>query len=426
MKALLQGDWRMEWINPLNYVTAAVLGAALLWAMKLAYAKRGGASDDPLRQLLLLAGWILLLAGSLGVLGGLSLPLAPLALVAVFFAGFGYFRYVTAERRALLWALAEAAEREIPLEQAARAFADERAVQIGIRVSRLADLLESGVPLPAALVSTRNALPADALLAVRLGFATGRVGPALRMAIRHSDLLDRMIREVLGRFFYLVGVLVVGTLVIQFTMLKIVPVFAKMFAEFELQLPALTQFNIDIAQKAIFGIPMLYPVVLILVLVVVSYFVRWSRYELPGFNWIWLRSDAALVLRALALTVKLGRELGPALRLLANEYPRPSVGKRLQRAAERVDQGAHWCDALRSVRLLTPADVAVLKAAERVGNLAWALEEMAEGSLRRWTVRWRILINVAFPLLVLALGLVVMVIVVGLFIPLASMIQGLS
>mgnify|MGYP001445953182 FL=1 len=86
----------------------------------------------------------------------------------------------------------------------------------------------------------------------------------------------------------------------------------------------------------------------------------------------------------------------------------------------------HWCDALRSVRLLTWTDVAVLKAAERVGNLGWALEEMSEGSLRRWALRWRILVNVAFPFLILALGMVVSVIVVGLFIPLVALIQGLS
>lgn len=416
----------MQLINPLNYVTAAVLGAALLWAVKLAYGGRGGASDDLIKRLMLLAGWILLLGGSLGVFAGLSGPLAPLTLLAAFFAGLGYFKYVTAERRALLWALAVAAEREIPLEQAARAFADERAVQIGIRVSRLADLLESGVPLPTALVLTRNALPADALLAVRLGLATGCLGPALRMSIRHGDLVDRMMREVLGRFLYLFGVLAAGTLVLEFTMLKIVPVFVKMFDEFELRLPRVTQVVVAVAEVANYVVPLLCAVVLIVVLVVISYFGRWSRYELPGFNWIWLRSDAALVTRALALTVQLGRELGPALRLLAEQYPRPSVGKRLQRAAERVDQGAHWCDALRSVRLLTETDVAVLKAAERVGNLAWALEEMAEGSLRRWTLRWRILVSVAFPFLVLALGLVVLLIVVGLFIPLVSMIQGLS
>ena len=44
-------------------------------------------------------------------------------------------------------------------------------------------------------------MPADALLAARLGVVTGRLGPALRMSMRHGDILDRMMREVLERRF---------------------------------------------------------------------------------------------------------------------------------------------------------------------------------------------------------------------------------
>jgi type II secretory pathway component PulF len=416
----------MQYFNPINFVGAAILGAALLWAVKLAYGGRRTSSHDIVKRLMLLAGWILLLTGTLGVVVGFSGPLAVMPLLGAGLAVEGYFKYITAERRSLLWALAVAAEKDIPLEQAARAFADERAVQIGSRVSHLADLLESGVPLPTALTLTRNPLPADALLAVRLGFATGRLGPALRMSIRHSDLFERTMREVLERFAYLAGVLLAGTLVVHFVMLKIVPVFAKMFAEFDLELPTLTQWNIAIAEQAVYGIPFVYPAIAIILLLALSYFLRWSRYELPGFSWFWLRSDAALVTRALSFAVQTGRELGPAVRLLAAQYPRPSVGKRLERAAAGIDQGMHWCDALQSMRLLTPTDVGLLKAAERVGNLAWALEEISEGNLRRWSLRWKIGVNIGFPLLILALGLVVMFIVVGLFIPLVSMIQGLS
>jgi type II secretory pathway component PulF len=114
------------------------------------------------------------------------------------------------------------------------------------------------------------------------------------------------------------------------------------------------------------------------------------------------------------------------LRLLAQQYPRPRVARRLERAVAGIDRGSDWCDALRSEGLLTNTDAALLQAAQRVGNLAWALDEMSEGSLRRWAFRWKILVDIAFPLLILVLGLLVMFIVVGLFLPLVSLIQGLS
>jgi len=416
----------MQYINPLNFLGTAILGAALLWAVKLAYGRRRATSDDLVKRLMLLAGWMLLLTGTVGVVAGLSGPFALVPLLGAVVAAVGYFKYMTAERRALLWALAVAAEKGIPLEQAARAFADERGVQIGVRVSRLAEMLESGVPLPYALDMTRNPLPTDALLAARLGQATGRLGPALRMSIRHSEMFDRTMREAFGQICYLVGVVLAGTIVVNFVMLKIVPVYAKMFSEFGLELPEVTQWLIAIAGQSVYAIPLIYPALLIMLLLVFSYFIRWSRYELPGLNRFWLRSDGALVMQALSFAVQQGRELGPAVRLLAEQYPRPSVARRLERAAAGIDRGTDWCDALQSERLLTATDAALLKAAQRVGNLTWALEEMSEGSLRRWAFRWKILVDIAFPLLILALGLLVMFIVVGLFLPLVSLIQGLS
>ncbi len=423
-------------INPINFVAFAILGAALLWAVRLVYGTRRGTSDDLIRKLLLLAGWILVLAGTIGTIIGLSGTFLLILVFGVLFglltlsvAGLTYFKYMEAERRTLLWALLIAAERGIPLDQAARAFADERSVQIGPRVARLAGFLESGVPLPNALTMSRNPVPTDALLASRLGAETGQMGPALRMSIDHIDHFESAMRGVLAKLFYVVAVLGFGTGVVAYIMLKIVPVYVRMFEEFELALPQITQLNIAMSNFAFKSWPLmipLYGLLLLVFLFAISYYIGWSRYELPIFNRFWLRCDGALVLRSLALIVRQDRELGPTVFMLSRQYPRPSVGKRLASASTYIDNGIHWCDALKSVGLFTKADVAVLKAAERVGNLAWALDEMADSALRRFSYRLRAVLAVGFPFVVLAFGLIVFVIVGGLFMPLVEMIQGLS
>ena len=61
----------MQYINPLNFLGTAILGAALLWAVKLAYGRRRATSDDLVKRLMLLAGWMLLLTGTVGVVVGL-------------------------------------------------------------------------------------------------------------------------------------------------------------------------------------------------------------------------------------------------------------------------------------------------------------------------------------------------------------------
>lgn len=434
--------------NPANYLVVAILGVALLWAARLIYGGRREAGEDGLKRLLLLAGWTSVVAGMLGLTIGLFEPweiarrwwpwpssnmlvfdhvwlLLPLPILGLTVLVVTYFRYMAAERRALLWALAVAAEKGIPLAQAARAFAEERSFQIGGRVSRLADLLESGVPLPAALGYSRNALAADALLAVRVGAETGQLGQALRMSLEYNDRFDRAMRELMSRYLYVVCLLGVGSIPISVVMLWIVPMWRRIFEEFNLRLPSLTEHVIAISNNV--GVfVFLYALLALLLLATLSYYVRWSRYELPVLNRLWWRCDSALVMRALALAVRQQRELGPTMVMLSEQYPYPSVRRRLWRAGARIYKGADWCDALRSAGLLTVADVGLLKSAERVGNLAWALEEMSDSAIRRLALRLRVALSIGFPLIILACGCLVFAMAAGMFLPMISLIQGLS
>jgi hypothetical protein len=392
----------MQDSNPANYIAIVILGVALLWAVRLVYGRRRGPTNDLVKRILLLAAWILILAGLLvGIV--FSLPFFPLPIVGIIILLMAYFKYTTSERRSLLWALALAAEKDIPLEKAARAFAVERSVQVGV-----------------------NSLPTDALLASRVGVETGRMGPALRMSIQFSDDFELIMRNVLVKYFYLLGILTIAGGIMTFMMLKIAPVMTKMFEEFALELPEITKFVIAISRVFINFAPIVHLIPFGLLLVGISYYCRWSRYELPFLNRLWRRCDSALLMRTLSLTVGEQRELGSAVAMLARQYPLPSVGKRLEKATKEIESGVHWCDALRSVGLMNTAEAALLKTAENVGNLQWALGEMSDSVLRRFSFRARATLNIAFPFVLLACGFVVFIFVVAMFLPLISMIQGLS
>lgn len=82
--------------------------------------------------------------------------------------------------------------------------------------------------------------------------------------------------------------------------------------------------------------------------------------------------------------------------------------------------------ALRQAKLIRSSDLAILTAAERSGNLEWALEEMADSSIRRLAYRLRLALNVLFPAVLFVFGLFIAFVVISLFMPLVSLIQGLS
>jgi type II secretory pathway component PulF len=131
-------------------------------------------------------------------------------------------------------------------------------------------------------------------------------------------------------------------------------------------------------------------------------------------------------MRWLALAVRQKWSLSDTFRKLAAYFPQRTLRDRLVRAAGRTDLGIHWCDSLHRARILRRSDCVLLKSAERVGNLAWALDEMADSSLRRAAYRLRALVSLAFPLCVLLFGACVFFIAVAILLPLFSLIAGLT
>ena len=88
--------------------------------------------------------------------------------------------------------------------------------------------------------------------------------------------------------------------------------------------------------------------------------------------------------------------------------------------------GGDWCESLRRHGLIRQPELAILQAAQRVGNLPWALTEMADSVRRRLAYRVQAVAQLLFPPIVILMGLVVMFIVVALFLPLISLISKLA
>jgi type II secretory pathway component PulF len=155
-------------------------------------------------------------------------------------------------------------------------------------------------------------------------------------------------------------------------------------------------------------------------------YIGWLHRDVPLLGRLALFSDGAVVMRALSMSVRQRIPLEQMVAMLSRLYPRWSIRSRLQMAGQQIQSGGNWCDSLLRVGILRPADAAVLQAAERVGNLEWALEEMAESRIRRFAYRMRIWLNILFPLVILLFGLLVAFYVIGLFLPLVGLIQGLA
>lgn len=427
-------------------LTPILLGIAILVTLLVFPREREGEKADLVRLVLTIVGWAFIAIGTLIVLG-VGMGLAP-AVLAVIVGAMVFQRTRRASQRALLLTLAVAAERRIPLIPALEAFAADHRGAIGKRALLLARYLAAGWPLPDALARIGGLASPDALVLVRVGYESGALATALRNAAAlgmsegtfGAPLTRRIAGSgglsegsiwggIAGRTAYLCFLLMFSIGVITFMMIKITPAFEKIFKDFNTQLPGVTRALISGSHATVeywFLGGFLPPLLMFLLVYTGLRFIGVIRFDLLGLGWLTWRLDTAAVLDALALAASHERPLPETLSILGQHYPKRSIRWRIYGVLVDVQGGGDWVDSLRSRGLIGQAEHGVLNAASRVGNLPWALAEMADSARRRLAYRLQALLQVLFPLVILGFGSLVMFLVVGYFMPLIALITRLA
>jgi protein transport protein HofC len=360
-------------------------------------------------------------------------PLLILMFIALVAAAVGG-SIILARRRAirqdaLLWIMAIAADNRVPLATAVEAFADQYRGKSHRRIMELAHQLSGGIALPEALRTKRKLVSRDAVLLAWVGDATGRLPQAMRIAATSGSARLPIWMAIASRLAYLLIMLFGLQTVLGFLLYYVMPKFEDIFRTFGLALPRITVIAIH-ATGAVINYSHLLgwiPVLEAVLLIFLPFsFMSWGNYDVPLFDRLLGRRHTALVFRSLSLVVHANKPIEFALSLLADHYPTAWVRRRLIAARTDVRQGSEWIDSLRRHHLIRGADGEVLRSASTVGNLGWALDELAESNERRLATKFQLVIQTLFPLVVLMLGLVICVTAVGYFAPLVTLISEIN
>lgn len=396
---------------------------------------------------------VLVLSLGLGY-GGLLVLLALAAGYAWMLFAFVHYRRCRQEE--FVQVLVVAAEAEAPLAPALRAYLRDRP-RGGLRafwlalllffvvpgyywlwyrrfnydrkVGRVVELLEGGDSLHDALVLTPGVASDETLLAVALGEDTGQLARCLR--VLRSPARGRLATlwlELVPRLAYPLFLLLVIDGVLAFWMLYLAPRFERIFRDLSLSLPEETERALvlgGLALKYSWAVTLAVPVLAaLLLLLLVSPTFRWY---FPVVGRLYAEHVRSQALQALAFLLQVGQPVPEALEVLAESDG--FVGgarRRLEAVRLRVERGEPLPDSLCRGKVLPRAMVPLLRAAERTGNLPWALAELADLLAERAARRVQRLGLVLFPVPVVGLGVMVGVIVVGVFMPLISLIERLA
>lgn len=397
-----------------------ILGIAILWYQRLAYTRNvGPRSAIPLAKSM--TGWMFVNC----VLALFTGPVYLAALISI------VTLYRAGERRAFMWTLAVAADKHIPLSEAARSFAQDQHADFSARALEFADAIDAGAPVGVALKQARISLPVAAKLAIQLGDLNDiGLQRTLLDATEHDNSVAVRLSAVVDRILHLFFTLATLIGIVTFTCVYVIPTFRQIFEDFDMELPYITELVIATADAVSRYAWVLVLVCLIIGQIMVYEIIRKCGAPIPAIPWlpsyILRRAYAPTILRSLIHAVQMQIPIHQRLFGIADHFPNRRLARQIRTSAEQAEQGGSWIEGLFQQKFISKSEAGFLQSAESLGNLAWAVQEVADRKADRLVHRTKLVMEWLEPIPTIMLSIPVGVFAVAVVLPCANLVKGLS
>jgi general secretion pathway protein F len=322
----------------------------------------------------------------------------------------------------------------MPLEAALAVLveqSDEAATRQLIRLLRTD--VAAGKPLSAALAEHPQTFDAMYCALVRVAEKTGRLDQVLADLAQHLEAGDAFRQRITVALVYPLAILVIALLVVGALLIHVVPQIVEVFVRQQQALPLLTRLLIALSN----GLQVAWLPGSVAVVLGIWPLRRWlhkprSRARvaalfgrLPLFGRLARIAGTQRFAATLAMALKGGVPLVPALALAAEVLPLPAQRAAVNSLSEAVSRGASLGAALPSGprAVFEPALRHFVLLGERNGQLADMLKEVAKQERAALEYRLGWLAGLLEPALVVLMGGIVLVIVLAILLPIIEINQ---
>ena len=216
--------------------------------------------------------------------------------------------------------------------------------------------------------------------------------------------------------------------IVTFVMIKIVPTFKTIFADFAMELTPTMQITVGICDAFAKFAPFFFIFAVYLFLLV--WFgdpLRWLRRSfLHRFTRRFLDVDTPDLLRQIALTREAGKPIAGSMATLARCHHNPRTRRQILRAWNAAEHGGDPWSALADQQLITEEEVRVIRASETLDNTPWALRQLATVRLGKTNRRLQVASRLLPVFLLLPVAAFVALLAIGALSNLSLLIQNLS
>jgi type II secretory pathway component PulF len=326
---------------------------------------------------------------------------------------------------------AQTAGAGMPLATGLRTAADETdSWRLARALRSIAAQLDQGRTLDQIIETKANRLPPHLAGLIRAAQRTGALAQVLAEWLENRRAVREHWRALLTALAYPAIAVILAAAVFLLLANTVVGTFKPMLEDFGMRLPAATTSFIRLCEVGTQVIPVSLGVALLCAigLRLIGGRSGWSwlvtNLPLVGLPWHW--TGVTEMLRSLGLLLERRVPLAEALRLTADGIADGYVASQCRKLATRVEKGSSLTMSLVHLRTLPLSIVPLVRWGELHDLLPEGLKsaaEMIEGRLERRTA---MLVQIIPPVVFVLVGVIAVSGVVSIFLPLISLIQGLS
>lgn len=292
-------------------------------------------------------------------------------------------------------------------------------------IKDLRESLDSGRELSAAMRRHPDVFSAFYLSMVRVGEMTGRLEDVFLRLFEHMEF-DRDMRErVKTALRYPTFVVIAMAIAMIVVNIFVIPAFAKVFESFNTQLPLMTRILL-----ATSGFMQNYWALLLAAALAAFFGFRswlktvngryeWDRIKLriPIAGKIILKATMARFARSFALSARSGVPIVQALTVVSQTVDNAFLTARIEQMRDGVERGESILRTAVTAAVFTPIVLQMIAVGEESGSLDDLMDEIAQMYEREVDYELRTLASQIEPILITFLGVMVLVLALGIFLP---------
>lgn len=318
----------------------------------------------------------------------------------------------------------------VPIMQALRGLqGSTKSLALSRVIGEIHEGLDSGQDLSTAMARHTDAFPSLFVNLIQVGESTGQLQETfLQIALyleREKDTRER-IKSAMRYPTIVIAAMTIAMFIIN---IFVIPTFAKIYAGFNTELPWATQ--VLLATSGFFV--QYWPILLVVIAGAIFGFRSYVRTEngelwwhkfklkLPVVGGVLYRATLGRFARSLATSMEAGIPLVQAMNVVSHAVDNEYVGGKIRSMREGVERGDTITRTATATEMFPPMVIQMISVGEESGSIDSLMYDVADYYEREVEYDLKNLSSAIEPILIVAIGVLVLILALGVFLPMWDM-----